>query len=146
MFWRSHRYYVDKALGPRCVQQQKVCLELDAIGMCCVGFKVFKLNWFFHWNVILYLVHLVKKINLSYTVVHLHLTYFWAIRIHFLLIFDSIILYTMCCSVNCSNALGLLQCLERSVSILSSFIVIGTIKSLLNMMPVFCVSHLHCLV
>lgn len=43
----------------------------------------------------------------------------------------------MCCSVNCSNALGLLQCLERSVSILSSFIVIGTIKSLLNMMPVF---------
>lgn len=43
----------------------------------------------------------------------------------------------MCCSVNCSNALGLLQCLERSVSILSSFIVIGTIKSLHNMMPVF---------
>lgn len=44
MFLRSHRYYVDKALGPRCVQQQKVCLELDAIGMCCFGFKVFKLN------------------------------------------------------------------------------------------------------
>lgn len=38
MFLRSHRYYVDKALGPRCVQQQKVCF-----GARC------------HWNVLCWL-------------------------------------------------------------------------------------------
>lgn len=125
-----------KLWGQDVFNNRKFVLELDAIGMCCFGPKVFNLNWFFHWNVILYLVHLVKKINLSYTVVHLHLTYFWAIRIHFLLIFDSIILYTMCCSVNCSNALGLLICVN--------FIKLYSYrhnKSLLNMMAVFCVFH-----
>lgn len=50
-----------KLWGQDVFNNRKFVLELDAIGMCCFGPEVFKLNWFFHWNVILYLVHLVKK-------------------------------------------------------------------------------------